>query len=91
MDPWSHEDQRLKLGFDWLTEKPPELLSDGKDSGGFLLGICGGAGTRQVTGALPQNAMYPPTHNQKDPTMVWFSYKSSTTKLWTKTVGRALP
>jgi len=35
--------------------------------------------------------MYPPTHNQKDPTMVWFSYKSSTTKLWTKTVGRALP
>jgi len=50
-----------------------------------------GAGTRQVTGALPQNAMYPPNHNQKDPTMVWFSYKSSTTKLWTKTVGRALP
>jgi len=35
--------------------------------------------------------MYPPNHNQKDPTMVWFSYKSSTTKLWTKTVGRALP
>lgn len=60
---------------------------------GFLLGICGGAGTRQVTGRLshyPKNAMYPPTHNQKDPTMVWFSYKSSTTKLWTKTVGRAL-